>query len=249
MDVNNIPIPQTSPKRRKRTSDAGTENKQWSAEPVMHARRLDFSPVQIPAMRDTTGVSQDKAEQVLSAGTPERPEGTTVGDTSLARQKHGEKAKEDLELQGYLLKAMTTAQQMQTRACANIDTLTDKLHGWARHLDTQERWLHQERLRLIEQQQALTKEHLDLSAACFEKLDKENKPSKKPNDASKQTGHEDVQQLKAVIEILQGNIEILVSELQIEREARNNLEEKLRVKKNAADPTLLVIDDLFTPSP
>ena len=220
--------PQTSPKR-KRTSDASEKNEHTSGDVGAYTRRLVFYPNQTSAMRSTIGKSNDTGEHPLI-------ESESEGENAILQGRLPQvKVEEDIKIREYLLKAMVAAQKSQARACGNLLVLTNKLHDWARHLDEQERWLHKERCQLIEQQQALTEKHLDVATGRVKHSINDPGPSKTPDEMFTLSNSEQVQQFKTVIEVLEGNIEVLISELQIEKEARKAAEDELREKEGTAD--------------
>lgn len=141
----------------------------------------------------------------------------------------------DTELRECLVNAMTRAQQIQARACANLVVLTDKMHDWARDLNRQEHWLCEERRQLVEQQQALSARKLDVATGTLRLLKNRAAAPGEAGGAAELADDELVEQFKTVVAVLEGNIEVLVSELQVEKEARKAAEEKLRGKEGKVD--------------
>lgn len=164
------------------------------------------------------------------------PSATSVDVPILALRGTIDMTEEDVKLRQRLIRAMTMAQENQDRGCGNLIVLTDKLHDWARDLDEQENWLRCERHRLVEQQQAVTVTHLEVATACIKDLsDKCDSPVRRGR-APKLYDSDVIQQYERVIGVLEGNIEVLIPELQIEKETREAAEEKLRTTEDAVNP-------------
>jgi hypothetical protein len=136
----------------------------------------------------------------------------------------------DIDLWNFLMKTMRTALETQNRACEKLLKLTGKLHidKWAQHLDEEERWLYKTECQHVKMDQTVVQKHLDVAARYMKRLEKapQSHEGKRASSVAAQ-----VQPAKLLVGLLESNMEVLISELQIEKQAREHAEEKLRAKE------------------
>ena len=136
----------------------------------------------------------------------------------------------DTEIWDCMMKAMRTALANQTRACGKLLELTDKLYEWTRHLDEEERWIYKSECQNARLDQAVTKAHLDYAAVFLKRL--ENVPRAHEGQRNSSIVVQ-VQPSKILVDLLERNMEVLLSELQTQKQAREHAEKKLRGKKQS----------------
>ncbi|KAG9202889.1 hypothetical protein G6514_003912 [Epicoccum nigrum] len=134
----------------------------------------------------------------------------------------------DIELSDCLMKAMRTALETQNRACEKLLMLTDKLHKWAPDLDEQERWLYKTECQHVKLDHTVTKKTLDAAAGYMKRLENTPQPHQGKRASSIAT---QVQPCRLLVDLLESNMEVLISELQNEKQAREHAEKKLRAKE------------------
>ncbi|KAF2631969.1 hypothetical protein BU25DRAFT_487546 [Macroventuria anomochaeta] len=221
--------PQISPKR-KRMSDSGEENEYTSGHAGAGPQRLQLTPIYASTKQSAMADAGKEGGHAVGEHASER-DGTIL-------QCHDPQGKveDDIKVRERLVNAMLVAQKTQARACGNLLLLTNKLRGWARHLTEQEDWLYREQRQLIEQQQLLSRVHLDAATGCLKRSTCDPKFPKTPDETFMLSETEQIAQFKTVISTLEQNIEALISELQIEKEARVAAEEKLRARIVISEP-------------
>ncbi|KAF1923928.1 uncharacterized protein M421DRAFT_9227 [Didymella exigua CBS 183.55] len=124
----------------------------------------------------------------------------------------------------------------QARTGSDLLKLSNNLHDFARHLNEQERYLHQQQAELIEQETAMSGKLLDgvlkMMETNFNLAETSPEPYKAEQMEELKFNNE---QLGFNISVHQTTIEVLLSELMIEREARKTAEAKLQEKKRLRD--------------
>ena len=134
----------------------------------------------------------------------------------------------DTEVWDCMMKVMRTALENQNRACEKLIKLTGKLHEWAPQLDSEERWLYKTECQHVKLDQAVTKKQLDAVAGYMKRL--ENSPLPREGKRASSVAAQ-VQPVRLLVDLLESNMEVLISELQVEKQAREYAEEMLRVKE------------------
>jgi hypothetical protein len=136
----------------------------------------------------------------------------------------------DIDQWEFLTKTMRSALETQNRACEKLLKLTGKLHmdKWAQHLDEEERWLYKTECQHLKMDQIVARKHLNAAAGYMKRLEKspQSHEDKRASSVAAQ-----VQPGKLLVDLLESNIEVLISQLQVEQQAREHAEEKLRAKE------------------
>lgn len=209
---------ETSPKR-KRTDDSGETTEHVGVNADAGARRLYSCRIGMSAMRSTTDRTDDHDKRTTNEEVDNflRRCDDRFAQGRLLQEKTSNRR---------LLNAITAAQITQTQAGRDLLTLTNKLHDWARHLDAQEHYLRQQEAKLTEQQRDLTMKLLNAAMEQMETNFNHCEESLGPDKA------EQIEQLKYIIGTQETTIEVLISKLMIEKEARAAVEKKLKAREN-----------------
>lgn len=134
----------------------------------------------------------------------------------------------DTEVWDCMMKAMRTALENQNRVCEKLLKLAGKIHEWAPQLDQEERWLYKTECQHVKMDQIVTQKQLDVAARYMRRLEKSPQPheSRRASSVAAQ-----VQPVKLLVDLLESNMEVLISELQVEKQAREYAEAKLHAKE------------------
>lgn len=134
----------------------------------------------------------------------------------------------DTEVWDCMMKAMRTALENQNRVCEKLLKLAGKIHEWAPQLDQEERWLYKTECQNVKMDQIVTQKQLDVAARYMRRLEKSPQPheSRRASSVAAQ-----VQPVKLLVDLLESNMEVLISELQVEKQAREYAEAKLHAKE------------------
>jgi hypothetical protein len=197
--------------KRKRTNGRDEPNNHMAVETIMNSPALSTGDDMIP-----TSASKSRHDSL---------ENDREVKDALRLHVNGAA---DIELWDCLMKAMRTALETQNRACEKLLKLTGKLNKWASHLDEEERWLYKTECQHVKMDQTVTQKHLDVAARYMKRLKKipQSHESKRASSVAAQ-----VQPVKLLVDLLESNMEVLISELQIEKQAREYAEKKLRAKE------------------
>lgn len=217
---------ETSPKR-KRMDDVDETNKMPQGRanagvPILPRRHVDHSARRLIADRTNNHIDRTMDEDVddfLESCN------ARFASTKVLQEKH------ETALQYRLVNAITAVQITQARAGNDLLKLSNRLHDFAHHLNEQERYLHQQQAELIVQKTTMSKKLLDIVAKTLESgstLEESSPETCKAKEMEKLKFNNE--QLKFNISVHQTTIEVLISELMIEKEARKATEAKLQEK-------------------